>query len=63
MGNKNKTLPTTDQVAGNGLLHRRVFLKQGLGFGLVAMTSALTSRASTAQDTTGAIDPARPPWM
>jgi sulfane dehydrogenase subunit SoxC len=56
---------TADRVAGNGLLHRRVFLKQGLGFGLVASTVALTGRSLYAADPAG-LDRggfARPPWM
>jgi len=54
-----------DQVAGNGLLHRRVFLKQGLGFGLVATAAALTGRTLNAADP-AELDRAgfeRPPWM
>ncbi|MCG8325703.1 MAG: sulfite dehydrogenase [Thiotrichales bacterium] len=64
MSRKKPTIDASDRVAGNGLLHRRVFLKQGLGFGLVAGFAALAARDASAVEETGPpIDPARPPWM
>ncbi len=49
------------QVAGNGLLHRRLLLKSGIG---LAMAGVATG-ASTAEKPADAsnIDPANPPWM
>lgn len=58
-------LTDTDRVAGNGLLDRRVFLKQGLAFGVIATTSAISARSLNAEEVSEAdpIDPANPPWM
>ncbi len=53
-----------DIVAGNGLLHRRLFLKRGLGFGVILAAGALSARAATDTESDNEdIDPANPPWM
>lgn len=55
-----KNLP---QVAGNGLLDRRLFLKSGLTFSVATLAASAVPKVwgSTANNTS--IDPARPPWM
>ena len=62
MSEKGSPISAADRAAGNGLLHRRVFLKQGLGFGIVATAAVLGDRAS-ASDGNSPVDPARPAWM
>ena len=49
------------EVAGNGLLDRRLLLKSGLGFAM----AGVAGRAGSSDKAAGAgdIDPARPPWM
>lgn len=50
------------QVAGNGLLDRRLFLKKGIQFGAITtLASAAAQPLQAATDTD--FNPARPPWM
>ena len=49
------------QVAGNGLLDRRLFLKKGLQFGAISTIASSTALAATNSETK--INPADPPWM
>jgi sulfane dehydrogenase subunit SoxC len=50
-----------NQVAGNGLLDRRLFLKKGIQFG--AITSLASSATLVNAKTEADIDLANPPWM
>ena len=50
-----------NQVAGNGLLDRRLFLKKGLQFGAISTLASSTALASTNSETN--FEPANPPWM
>ena len=53
-----------EMVAGNGLLDRRLFLKQGIVFGTVMSTAAyLPKTLAEENEPEQKIDPARPPWM
>ena len=51
------------QVAGNGLLDRRLFLKKGLQFGAVSTIASTSTLALAESETEPDFDPARPPWM
>ena len=53
------------QVAGNGLLDRRLFLKRGLQFGIISTlaSSAAQASANTDNSTSSEFNPAEPPWM
>ncbi|MGE4657463.1 MAG: sulfite dehydrogenase [Gammaproteobacteria bacterium] len=57
MSELKKNIPT-EEVAGNGLLHRRVFLGQGAALIGAAGFNLLTARPGLAQPTAGI-----PPWM
>ncbi len=50
-----------NQVAGNGLLDRRLFLKKGLQFGAISTFASSTAIASTNTETKN--EPAHSPWM
>jgi sulfane dehydrogenase subunit SoxC len=51
-------------AAGNGLLHRRLFLKQGLMLATAtAAAPALAAEQAAPAAAPAAIDPADPPWM
>ncbi len=61
-------IDSTDFVAGNGLLDRRLFLKQGLVFSSAAIvSSACSAETETSIDKTisdsAEFDPANPVWM
>ena len=53
------------QVAGNGLLDRRLFLKRGLQFGVISTLASSTAQASANTDSSisSEFNPAEPPWM
>jgi sulfane dehydrogenase subunit SoxC len=56
------------QVAGNGLLDRRLFLKKGIQFGAIstlasASTLAIAKSETLTNSEAASFDPARPPWM
>ncbi len=52
-----------NQVAGNGLLDRRLFLKKGLQFGAITTLTSTATLATAKSETKSEIDPANPPWM
>ena len=58
MAKKPNTTETSEQVAGNGLLHRRFFLQSGAA---IAGTAAALSTATTAH--AASIGETSPPWM
>ncbi len=53
------------QVAGNGLMDRRLFLKSGLSFGAISLAAASLPAAYSAESKKESekINPANPPWM
>lgn len=60
----NSEITEEDIVAGNGLLNRRVFLKQGLIFSSAAMvSSACAEETQNTELASSEFDPANPPWM
>ena len=54
-----------NQVAGNGLLDRRLFLTKGLQFGAITSLATTTSfvSAKANNESLSEINPADPPWM
>ncbi len=52
-----------NQVAGNGLLDRRLFLKKGLQFGAITTLASTTSLAAAKSATQSNIEPDKLPWM
>ncbi|MBL1141261.1 MAG: sulfite dehydrogenase [Proteobacteria bacterium] len=52
-----------NQVAGNGLLDRRLFLKKGLQFSAISTLVSTATLASATAETKKEFDPANPTWM
>lgn len=52
-----------NQVAGNGLLDRRLFLKKGLQFGAISTLASTTTLAVAKSESQAEINPADPLWM
>lgn len=51
------------QVAGNGLLDRRLFLKTGLTFSVATLAATAVPKLLAADKNKGSFDLASPPWM
>jgi sulfane dehydrogenase subunit SoxC len=62
-GGSNSLNLEVDQVAGNGLLDRRLFLKKGLQFGAITTLASTTTLATAKSEIQKNIDPANLPWM
>ncbi len=52
-----------NQVAGNGLLDRRLFLKKGLQFGAITTLASTSSLAASESATPAKVEPDKLPWM
>ncbi len=52
-----------NQVAGNGLLDRRLFFKKGLQFGVITTLASTATLVNARSETKAEFDSANPPWM
>ena len=62
-GRRNDQTLLKKQIAGNGLLDRRLFLQKGLQFGAITTLVSTTTLATATSETPNNFDPANPPWM